>query len=99
MFALLLKLPVSLLKREGDDSVLQRSLWLLNCLLVGCILGFILFFVFQGGQKLGLSWLWFSNIMVLIGINGFFSPFLYQGARCACVMAEVFFKRVGGRSR
>ncbi|WP_273760376.1 hypothetical protein [Bartonella sp. ML70XJBT.G] len=101
VFALLLKLLVALLMREGDDAVLQRSLRVLNCLLVGCIWGCALMFVAAGVEHLGWSWLWFSNVFVLIGINGFFSPFLYQGARCALVVGEAFFKRVGlmGRSR
>ncbi|WP_273756966.1 hypothetical protein [Bartonella sp. MM73XJBT] len=101
VFALLLKLLVSLLMREGDDAVLQRSLWLLNCLLVGCIWGCVLVLFAAGAEQFGWSWLWFSNVFVLIGINGFFSPFLYQGAKCALVVGEAFFKRVGlmGRSR
>ncbi len=101
VFALLLKLLVSLLMREGDDAVLQRSLWLLNCLLVGCIWGCVLVLFAAGAEHFGWSWLWFSNVFVLIGINGFFSPFLYQGAKSALVVGEAFFKRVGlmGRSR
>ncbi|WP_345119194.1 hypothetical protein [Bartonella pachyuromydis] len=99
VFALLLELLVALLMREGDDSILQRSLWLLNCLLVGCIWGCALVFVAAGTEHFGWSWLWCSNMMVLSSLNGFFSPFLYQGERCVLVMGEVFFKRVGGRSR
>ncbi|WP_246744085.1 hypothetical protein [Bartonella raoultii] len=99
VFALLLKVPVFLLKREGDDSVWQRSLWLVNVVLLSGILGIVLSFVSQGGQNLGLSWLWFSNDKVFIAVGVFILLSLSQGARSILVVGKAFLKRVGGHSR
>ncbi len=99
--ALLLKLLLALLMWEGDDSVLQRSLRVLNFVLFCCIWRCVLVFFAAGTEHFGWSWIWFSNESVVIGISAFLSPFLYQAAHCARVMGKAFLEsvRLMGRSR
>ncbi|USP01307.1 hypothetical protein LBE40_00195 [Bartonella taylorii] len=82
------------LMRERGDTVLQRSLWLLNGLVFSCIVGAVFGFAYGGAQRLGVDWLWFSNQWVFCLIFGFTSPFIYHGARCARVVRKAFFERV-----
>ncbi|WP_208436962.1 hypothetical protein [Bartonella taylorii] len=97
--AILLKLLLGylmrgFLMRERGDSVLRRSLWLLNGLVFSCIVGAVFAFAYGGAQRLGVDWLWFSNGWVFCLIFGFTSPFIYHGARCARVVGKAFFERV-----
>lgn len=91
-----LKVLLEFFLREQSNTVLQRSLRVLNFVLFCCIWGLILFFFFVslGAKHLDLSWLWFSNEDVLTFIVGFLSPLIYQGVKSVRRMGKAFFKRV-----
>ncbi|UNF39780.1 hypothetical protein [Bartonella krasnovii] len=95
VLALLLKLLLSFFIRAQSDTLVQRVLRVLNFLLFICILALVFNFVQWGAERLGWSWLWFSNQNVLIFISGFLFPLIWQGMKSARVMGKAFFKRVG----
>lgn len=94
LFTVLLKALLGFFIQEQSDTLLQRSLRVLNFLLFCCIWGLIFFFVSLGAKHLGLSWLWFSNEDVLTILRTFFFILLCQGAKFARVMGKAFFKRI-----
>ncbi|WP_273760375.1 hypothetical protein, partial [Bartonella sp. ML70XJBT.G] len=71
---------------RGDGvSILKH---LVFCNIVGVLLGCAV----VGAKSKGLAWLWFSKDWVFYSICGFLSLFLYEGARCALVVGEAFWR-------
>ncbi|WP_254474851.1 hypothetical protein [Bartonella sp. B1098] len=93
VLALLLELLLGFFIREHRDTVVQRVLRVLNFVLFICILALVFSFSHWGAERLGWSWLWFSNQDVLTFIFGFLSPLIYQGMKSARVMAGRFLKK------
>ncbi|WP_273755740.1 hypothetical protein [Bartonella sp. MM73XJBT.G] len=95
VLALLWKLLLWFFIRAQSDTLVQRVLYVLNYLLFICIWVLVLSFAFLGAERLGWSWLWFSNqdVSSIMRISLFL--LIYQGVKSARRDVGSFFKKVG----
>ncbi len=93
VLALLWKLLLGFFIRAQSDTLVQRVLYVLNYLLFICIWVLVLSFAFLGAERLGWSWLWFSNqdVSSIMRISLFL--LIFQGMKSARVMAGRFLKK------
>ncbi|WP_142416105.1 hypothetical protein [Bartonella massiliensis] len=96
VFAVLLKLLLGFFIRAHRDTVLQRVLRVLNFVLFIYIWVLVIFFAFLGAERLGWSWLWFSNQDVSFIMRIILFLFIDQAMKSACVIRKAFLKKVVG---
>ncbi|EJF98025.1 hypothetical protein MEI_00947 [Bartonella vinsonii subsp. arupensis Pm136co] len=81
-------------RQEGrQDGVVLRCLLILKWVVFCSIVGGFVFFMREGAEHMGVSWLWCSNDFGFYVLFGFTFPLIYEGARCVGVLWDWFLEK------